>query len=198
MNHLFHTLVASVSLVALAFVSSRHDDDQGAKATQDGTASISSRDVKTAAGERVLIEEILLEAPVADVWSAYTTNEGWTAWASPVAEVDLRNGGTIRTHYDKDAQIGSPGTNTLHIVNYVPERLLTLRADLQDNWPEVMKQDAGHLMNVIVFEPIDKTRTRIRSYGCGYGTSPAYEELLKFFIPANAGLYRKLKEHVEK
>ncbi len=52
-------------------------------------------------------------------------------------------------------------------------------------------------MNVIVFEPLDGGRTRIQSYGVGYRDSPAYDELMKFFIPANEGLFKKLKEHLE-
>lgn len=153
-------------------------------------------------GERILIERVLINAPVADVWAAYTTADGYAAWAAPIAEVDLRVGGTIRTNYAPGARIGDPGTNTLHIVNYVPNRLLTLRADLSTNWPEVMKEDADHLTNVIVFDPVDDRSTRIESYGIGYGAGsgfgPEYEKLLGFFAKANRGLYEKLKTHLER
>ncbi len=114
-----------------------------------------------------------------------------------MAKIDLRAGGTIRTHYTPGARIGDPGTNVLHILNYVPQRVLTLRAELAANWPEVMKEDAGNLMNVVVFEPVAANRTHITSNGVGYRNTPAYENLLKFFIPANEGLYRKLKNFLE-
>lgn len=154
--------------------------------------------IRTEAEDLVLVQEVLLDAPVDRVWSAYTTPEGWTAWASPVAEIDLRSGGTIRTHYDATATIGDPGTNTLRIVNYVPERLLTLQAELSEGWPEVMKEDAENLMNVIVFEPTDDDKTRILSYGVGYRDSEAYAELMEFFIRANEGLFETLKTAVER
>ncbi len=159
---------------------------------------IQSRILKTVADELVLVQEVLVEAPVAEVWAAYATAEGWMAWAAPVVEVDLRAGGTIKTNYDAAAKIGDAGTNVLHIVNYVPERLMTLQAELSDRWPEVMKQDAGRLMNVIVFEPQGAERTKILSYGVGYRDSPAYDELMKFFIPANEGLFAKLKASLER
>ena len=159
--------------------------------------AIESRIITAETGERTLLQDVLIEAPVAEVWKAYTTGDGFAAWAAPVAEVDLRNGGTIRTHYTSGAAIGDPGTNTLHIVNYVPERVLTLRAELAPNWPEVMKHDAENLMNVIVFVPEGERRTRILSYGCGYGTAEAYEKLLTFFIKANEGLFVKLKKFLE-
>ncbi len=166
------------------------------KSSPGGSDPISSRILETAVGERVLAQEIRIQAPVAEVWDCYVTEEGWTAWASPVAQVDLRCGGTIRTHYRADAEIGDPGTNVLHIVNYVPQKVLTLRAELQDNWPEVMKQDEGHLMNVIVFEPAGEN-TVLRSYGVGYRDGAAYQGLLGFFRSANEGLYRKLIAYAE-
>ena len=159
--------------------------------------AIHSHIVKAKTGERTLVQELRVDASIDAVWRAYSTGKGWMAWASPVAKVDLRAGGTIQTHYTLGAKIGAPGTNTLHIVNYVPKRLLTLRADLRENWPALMKKDAGNLMNVIVFQQVSKTQTLVISYGCGYGTSPEYEKLLKFFIGANEGLLRKLKTHLE-
>jgi len=158
---------------------------------------IRSEVLKTEAGELVLVQEVVIEAAVSDVWKAYTTVDGWMAWASPLVEIDLRAGGTIRTHYGQDAKIGDEGTNTLYIVNYVPERLLTLRAELSARWPDIMREDDGKLMNVIVFESAGEKRTRIFSYGVGYRDLPAYEELMNFFIPANEGLFLKLKEYLE-
>lgn len=160
-------------------------------------SSIHSSVVSTAADELVLIQEVEVAAPVDLVWAAYTTQEGWTAWASPVAEIDLRAGGTIRTHYGTGAAIGDPGTNTLHIVNYVPERLLTLRAEVSERWPEIMRADAEHLMNVVVFVPESSSQTRILSYGVGYRDADAYAELMGFFIQANEQLFSALKTYLE-
>jgi hypothetical protein len=117
------------------------------------------------------------------------------AWAAPLAEVDLRARGTIRTHYGPEAKIGDPGTNILHIVNYVPERVLTLQAELSDRWPDVMKADAGNLMNFIGFDVVSDAETHIRS--TVWGTATAYDELMGFFIPANEKLLLELKERLE-
>ena len=159
---------------------------------------VRSRVETTRAGERILVHEVTIHAPVAEVWKAHTTEEGWTAWSSPLAKIDLRVGGTILTHYDKNAKIGDPGTNTLHIVNYVPERVLTLRADVSQNWPEVMKEDADKMSNVILFEPIDDDTTRLVSYGIGYRDTPEYDDLMDFFIEANGRLYAGLIQRLEK
>lgn len=178
--------LALVIMMTLAPAAARADD-----------GVVQSSILKTEAGELVLTQEVAIKAPVARVWEAYTTSAGWTAWAAPQAELDLRAGGTIRTHYGADARIGDPGTVTLQIVNYVPERVLTLQAEISDRWPDVMKEDAGNLMNVIVFESRGEEETLVRSYGVGYRDLPAYDDLMEFFIPANEGLLLKLKTHLE-
>ena len=150
----------------------------------------------TDAGERILVQEGWFDAPVADVWAAYTTAEGWQGWAAPQASVDLRVGGTILTNYDPDAELGGPGTNTLHIVNYVPEEVLTLRAELSDNWPEIMKEDADRMSNVVVFRSHGDALTQVVSYGIGYRDVPEYDRLLAFFSEANVRLMRGLATYL--
>lgn len=154
-----------------------------------------SRVAKTDANELILVQEISFYAPIEDVWKAYTTAEGWTAWASPKAEVDLRVGGKILTAYQ--GEIGDSTTNTLHIVNYVPHRLLTLRAELSGNWPEIMQEDAEKLSNVILFDEVADGVTRIQSYGIGYSDAPEYDRLMTFFIKANESLYENLRTYLE-
>ena len=171
--------------------------DSGSKEDDSLNASNgpSSEVIETDAGELVLIQEVSISAAVEDVWKAYTTAEGWTAWASPKAEIDLRVGGMIRTAYQ--GEIGGSNTNTLHIVNYVPEKLLTLRAELSRNWPEIMQEDADRLSNVILFSETEGGFTRIQSFGIGYTDAPEYDQLMGFFIKANEGLYENLRAYLE-
>jgi uncharacterized protein YndB with AHSA1/START domain len=150
---------------------------------------------KTDANELILKQEVSFAASIEDVWRAYTTADGWTAWASPKAEIDLRVGGTIRTAYE--GEIGGSKTNTLHIVNYVPYRLLTLRADVSSNWPEIMQEDAEKLSNVVLFDEIADGVTRIESFGIGYTDAPEYDQLMGFFIKGNESLYQNLRGYLE-
>ena len=151
----------------------------------------------TAVGERIRVHTLELEAPVQKVWDACTTSEGWQAWSAPKVELDLRVGGQIRTHYDTSAKLGDEGTIYLEVLAYVPLELLTLRAEVSSNWPEIMKKDADRLSNVMLFQELGPERTRLISYGIGYGDAPEYEDLLEFFRAANVQLYRGLKRYVE-
>ncbi|MGB0715832.1 MAG: SRPBCC domain-containing protein [Phycisphaerae bacterium] len=182
-------LVMSVCPFALAEPTEKTEDNS--------TTAISSKIEETKAGELILVETVLIAAPVDKVWAAYTTTAGYTSWAAPVAEIDFRVGGTIRTHYDKDAKIGDPKTNTVRILNYVPRKVLTLQADVSDNWPDIMKEQAEYLYNVILFEKISPNSTRLTSYGLGYRDNPEMRNLMKFFVRANKGLYANLLKAVE-
>src|SRR5687767_1694943 len=57
-----------------------------------------------AAPDRSIVNELIVDAPVADVWAKFTTKEGCASWMAPRAEVDFRVGGTIRTNYDVNAK----------------------------------------------------------------------------------------------
>ncbi|MFT6042532.1 MAG: hypothetical protein ACI9C2_002715 [Gammaproteobacteria bacterium] len=194
------TLSSCALLLGSACASQAHqtvDVAMQVPAPGNAPSEIRSELIRGQAGDLVLLQEVLVHAPVPQVWAAYTTNAGWQAWASPTVEIDLRVGGTIRTHYGPDAKVGDPGTNTIHILNYVPERLLTLQAEIAEFWPEIMKEDAQNLMNVIVFEDLAGEATRILSYGTGYRDSEEYAALMDFFIPANEGLFQVLKQQLE-
>ena len=70
------------------------------------------------AQDRILRTEAVVAAPVGEVWKAFTTKNGVQSWMVPVAEVDLRLGGTLKTNYNPQARIGDPGTIVHHILSY--------------------------------------------------------------------------------
>lgn len=152
---------------------------------------------RTEDGGVVVTETVVVEASVGEVWKAYTTADGYTEWAAPSASIDLRAGGEIRTSYDTENGLDGAHVNVLRIINFVPERLLTLQADVSPNWPDVLKKDADNLYNVVLFESLDDGRTKITSYGLGYTDSPELRELMAFFERANHGLYAKLIASLE-
>src|ERR1700737_4322786 len=86
--------------------------------------------LRTVSGERVVrVEETLRESPGA-VWLAFSTEKGLRCWIAPVVRLDLRTGGSLSTNYDKTAAIGSPGTISLVILNYVENEEITFRVKL--------------------------------------------------------------------
>lgn len=147
--------------------------------------------------ELVLIQELTVKAPIDSVWNAYTTKRGWENWAVPLAEVHLKVGGYIKTNYNEQGKIGDSTTIVTHIINYVPKRLLTLQAEIADNFPEFMKDDAKDFYNVIYFDELENGHTNIKSFGIGYKNNPKYLSLMDYFIPANEKTLMNLIAYLE-
>ena len=147
--------------------------------------------------ELVLIQEFTVNLPIDSVWNAYTTKKGWESWAVPLAEIDLKVGGFIKTNYNKAGKIGDSTTIVTHIINYVPKKLITLQAEITDNFPEFMKKEAKDFYNVIYFDESEKGKTNVKSYGIGYKNNPKYLSLMEYFIPANEKLLMNLILYLE-
>lgn len=151
----------------------------------------------TADGSLVVSEIIDINAPIDKVWAAYTTSGGYESWAAPHARIDLRPGGQILASYDVEKGFDSENTVSLTIVNFVPERVLTLQADIGKNWPEILRRDAVNLYNVILFEELGEAQTRITSYALGYRDSEELRGMMQFFEEQNRMLYGRLIAYLE-
>jgi uncharacterized protein YndB with AHSA1/START domain len=164
---------------------------------QEQPKRVSSTIDSTYQDELVLIQEFTVDAPINQVWDAYTTKEGWENWSVPLAEVEFKIGGTIKTNYNPNGQIGDSTTIVTNIINYVPFQLLTLQAEITDNFPEFMKKEAKNFYNVIYFDEVQTGQTKVKSFGIGYRNTPKYMNLMNFFIPANEKTLMRLIEYLE-
>ncbi len=145
----------------------------------------------------VLKQSFVVNVAIDSVWNAYTTKKGWESWATSIADIDFKINGIIKTNYNKDGKIGDDATITLHILNYIPKRMLTLQAEITKNFPEFMKEDEKDLYNMILFEKTSPTKTKVISYGIGYKHNQKYMSLMKFFIQGNEQSYLNLISYLE-
>lgn len=189
-NRITVPLVAFLLLVPALLVAQKN----GPKAQNRVISKIDS----TRSPELVLIQEFTVKAPLKNVWNAYTTKAGYESWAVPLAEIDLKVGGTIKSNYNPAGTIGDSTTIVTHIINYVPHQLITLQAEITDNFPEFMKKEADDFYNVIYFRETEEGHTEIKSFGIGYKNTPKYLELINYFIPANEMTLMKLIDYLEK
>jgi uncharacterized protein YndB with AHSA1/START domain len=147
-----------------------------------------------AAGDRILRTEAVVHAPVDDVWRAFTTKDGVQSWMVPVAEVDLRLGGTLKTNYNPQAKIGDPGTIVHHILSYEPKRMLSTHFDAPESAPAAAKT-AQATWVVYRFEPISAQETRVTVSMMGWGEGPEWDQSYAFFEKGNAWEMEQLATH---
>ena len=154
-------------------------------------ADIRTSEYRADDGSRVLRQEVVVNAPLADVWKAFTTKEGWESWAVPFAHVDLAVGGLIETAYEPAAKRGDAGNIHNRILSFLPQRMLSIQAVKAP--PDFEYTDLlPSLHSVIEFEVVDAARTRVSISGVGYRDGDSYDALLDFFRHGNAWSFERL------
>ena len=66
-----------------------------------------SRTIVESDGSRTLVAEVEVDAPIAEVWTAVSTPEGWQGWAVPLARKVEGEPELMETSYDPSAPPGS-------------------------------------------------------------------------------------------
>ncbi len=149
---------------------------------------------RAAAGEPPVIEAVV-DAPVAEVWRLFTTKEGLSSWMAPVAEIDLKIGGSLRTRYSREGKLGGLGTITKTILSYDPGRMLSFKeSGVPAGTPS--REALESVWTVIYFEPAGEGRTRVRVVGLGYGEDAASQALRELFEKGTDQTLEKLKRRV--
>jgi|GEM_PF-255075 len=147
--------------------------------------------------EREIVWEAILDAPVDDVWALFTTESGIQSWMVPVAEVDMRPGGHIKTNYNPQAKIGDEGTITHNISTMRPGRMYSSTAKAPKNAPAA-KGVFEETWGIMQMDPHGPDRTRLRLISCGWGTGDEWDKAEKFFTWGNRVTLERLIARCEK
>jgi uncharacterized protein YndB with AHSA1/START domain len=142
---------------------------------------------------RTLEHEAIIDAPVADVWDAFTTKEGAESWVVAQAEIDLRIGGDMRTSYNPQSNLHDEFTIINRIISFEPQRMLSIQnvqAPTGFKHPELFQQT----WSVLSFKPVTPQRTQVRVVGLNYGEGPEWDVVYNHFKGGNAYVLEKLKQ----
>jgi uncharacterized protein YndB with AHSA1/START domain len=140
-----------------------------------------------------LVTEGTIAAPVDAVWAAFTTKEGQESWNVAHAEIDLRIGGLMRTHYDAAGRIGDPNTIENTVLSFEPQRMLTIQVKKPpEKFP--YKDAIKKMWTVLYFEDAGPSLTRLRIVGLGYGDDEESKKLRSFFDRGNSYTLKRLQE----
>ena len=146
--------------------------------------SVISIFARPAAAAEPQVTEGFINLATPEVWKLFTTSAGYQRIGVAQAEVDLKVGGTIRTHYDPKGRLGDANTIVNQILAYEPERMLALR--LKQAPANFAHKDAiDTIWTVIYLNPAGEGMTQVRIVGLGYNDSPASQATAKFFAEAN-------------
>ena len=148
-------------------------------------------------GTRTMHLSIEVPAPVAEVWTALTTSDGWRGWAAPMAQVDFRLGGVIETSYNIAAAPGAPGNIRNEIIAFAPQRMFAIRNVQAPPRTAFDVPTFQSLHTVVLVDPVDERRTRVSFVQPGYRAGEPWDTVYKHFAWGNAWTLEQLKSRFE-
>lgn len=123
---------------------------------------------------RPINRSVVVDAPVAEVWRAWTTSKGVPTFMGLDAEVDLRPRGTFRIVFNRAGKTPVERGNDGQILAFEPMEMLSI------TWmtPMFMPELSGQSMNLVLrFMPLcGGSKTRVDLVNSGYGSGPKWRE----------------------
>lgn len=143
-------------------------------------------------GSRTMTHAIDVPAPIAEVWTAVATPEGWRSWAVPVVREVPGSPDRFETAYDPAAVSGGPAT----IEQQWLERTAPSRASFRTTrTPDGFPHADAYLKVTSRFDlaPLGDGATRVRLTATGYPPGAEGDALLGFFREGNRTSLEQLR-----
>lgn len=149
-----------------------------------------------AAAERALLAEVEIGAAAAEVWKAWTTEEGARTFFAPACRIDLRVGGAYEMYFNPIAPQGVRGGEGLQILQIDPGRRLVFTWNAPPTWPHIRGQ---WTIVAVDLTPLSSGRTRVRLTHTGWGQGKEWDQAYVYFARAwSAVVLPNLKYRFEK
>lgn len=148
----------------------------------------------SAADAPPIVHSGIVEAPVEQVWDAFTTSKDLESWMAPHAEIELKIGGLMRSNYHADGVLGDENTIVNVIQSYQPQRMLSIKvAQAPEKFP--FKHAVQSMWTVLLFEPVSPQQTRLTVTGMGFTDDEESQRMRQQFDAGNKYTLNKLQEH---
>lgn len=154
-------------------------------------AQVTNSSYVTQFGERALQFSIVVPANKTEVWKLFTTEKGLVKWIAPVVKTNMKTGGWIKTNYDTTKTADDATAIQLDIINYLENEMLTLKVNLNNNFPEEAKNEDKNLQEIIQFVDMGNGNTKIISTMVGWGQGNHWDKTYKFFEQGNEWTYKE-------
>jgi uncharacterized protein YndB with AHSA1/START domain len=130
-----------------------------------------------------IVSEVIVDAPIETVWTAWTTVEGIQSWMVAKTDIEFRVGGLWRTTYTRDADLAGDAAIHHRILAFDPGRMLafqTVRTPKNFPFPGILRT-----WTVVYLEPLDNARTKVTVRMLGYEDDAESAKMRAFFEKGN-------------
>lgn len=129
--------------------------------------------------------DILVDAPRADVWRAWTTSEGAQEFFAPEAEIELFPGGAYNMLFMPDNPPGSRGAENQKVLSFLPMEMLSFEWGAPPQFPFARAHPAWV---VLQFTKVNEQQTHVRLVHTGF-------EELKLRHPEHVSEFDQAREY---
>lgn len=132
-----------------------------------------------------IVHEGIVNAPLNQVWAAFTTREGLESWMAAHAEIELKLGGKMKTQYDPKGKTDDASAIENTILSYEPMRMLSFKVTKAPEgfpFPNAIK----NMWTVVYFDSQSEKATRFRVVSIGFGNDKESKKMREFFDRGNA------------
>jgi hypothetical protein len=156
--------------------------------------SVDNTSYITQTGEKVLRLEVILPVDIKEAWNLFTDDNQLKRWIAPLAHIELKNGGYIITNYDETKSLTDSTAIKLNIINYIQDEMITLKVNLNNDFPGNIKEEDQNLQEIIQLVYIEPKKTKIISSMLGWGQGEDWEKTYRFFEKGNIWTYEEMKK----
>ena len=155
------------------------------------------RMLNLATAEQPLVHSAVVDAPLTQVWQAWTTTAGITSWMVPAGEIELRVGGKMRTSYTKGSDLKGPDVIENTIICFDPLHMLSIKiSKAPERFP--FKKAMEHVWTVLYFEKVGEDKTKVVCRMLGYDGQSESVQMRLFFMQGNQQTLDSLVKHFAK
>ncbi len=151
---------------------------------------------ETKDGLTELRQEVVVTADRETLWRLFTTEEGVKSWITPVAWIDLREGGIMETSYEAEAKRGDANNIKVEFTALKPGWSYTAR-NIQSpaNTPfgPVLKE----IPTTLILEEMSDGKVKVVIVMSGFKQSEAHQKVLGFFKQGNKWYLNRLQQRLK-
>jgi uncharacterized protein YndB with AHSA1/START domain len=175
---------ATIFKETLIFPDNDHYTSEAYKQTENGwekftlSSSFRREALDSMTAGRTLRKAVTVEAPLAEVWNAWTTTEGVKTFFGPGARVEAAPGGPFEIYFSLNAPEGLRGSERCKVHSVVPMKLFAFTWNQPPIIPAL--RDVQTLV-VLRLEEVAPGKVRVEMTHSGWGVGEDWDKAYAYF-----------------
>ncbi|MFZ3321504.1 MAG: SRPBCC domain-containing protein [Usitatibacter sp.] len=130
------------------------------------------------AEERMITKQVVVKAPLPQVWDAWTTTEGIKTFFAPDGHVEARPDGPFEIYINPYAEPGKKGADDMRVLSVQPLRMLSFTWNAPPSLPEARKE---RTVVILRFASVSENETRVTLTHVGWGDGGEWDKAYAYF-----------------